>query len=203
MCASADFRGSLARVREIRARLTHRAHRRPNPRRGSHRSSPRIGSRESAPEKEESFESIAVDRDDVLSSLIAELHEGATTAIHDQQLAAFEATALEYRELLLAFPRSWSSHNIRYTEELTTGIGLDLGIFSRIEPLMRDEMREVMKTGNVRMANALCSLTFRVGGRRGPLWRPGTFSADAPTDDCRIHGRGPAAGQSVVAGDVR
>lgn len=115
------------------------------------------------------------DRDDVLSSLIAELHEDATTAIHEQQLAAFERTALEYRELLLAFPKSWSSHNIRYTEELTTGIGLDLGIFSRIEPLMRDEMREVMQTGNVRMANVLSSLAFRVAADAVPYGARGLF----------------------------
>ncbi len=108
------------------------------------------------------------DRDDVLSSLIAELHEDAATAIHEQQLALFERTALEYRELLLAFPKSWSSHNIRYTEELTTGIGLDLGIFSRIEPLMRSEMSQVMGTGNLRMSNVSTSLAFGVAADAVP-----------------------------------
>jgi hypothetical protein len=115
------------------------------------------------------------DRDDVLSSLIAELHEDATAAIHEQQLAPFERTALEYRELLLAFPKSWSGHNIRYTEELTAGVGLDLGIFSRIDPLMGDEMREVMHTGNVRMANVLTSLAFRVAADAVPLGARGLF----------------------------
>jgi hypothetical protein len=108
------------------------------------------------------------DRDDVLSSLIAELHEDAATAIHEQQLALFERTALQYRELLLAFPKSWSSHNICYTEELTTGIGLDLGIFSRIEPLMRSEMSQVLGTGNLRMSNVSTSLAFGVAADAVP-----------------------------------
>lgn len=115
------------------------------------------------------------DPDDTLSSLIGELHDDAIAAIHDESLAAFERTALEYRALLLAFPRSWSTHNIRYTEELTTGIGLDLGVFSRIEPLMRDEMREVMRAGNVRLANVLTSLAFRVAADAVPYGARGLY----------------------------